>query len=68
MTDFQSSLGGGGGGGGAPKSASSSAAATSGLDFGGMTTPDGGFSPLAVIGLSALALVSFLVLVIIAKK
>ena len=59
---------GGGGGGSGDKATSSASSSTSGNNFGGLTTPDGGVSPIAVIGLSALGLIAFLTLIIVAKR
>lgn len=76
MDQFGSFLGGGasgdgggssGGGGGSPKATSSSSSSTSGNNFGGFGGADGP-SPLVVFGLSAVALLTFLVLVVVARK
>lgn len=67
MTDYTGG-GGGGGGGGGDKATSSASSATSGNNFGSFTTADGGLNPLAVMALAAFGLISFLILIILAKK
>lgn len=50
------------------KSASSSASAASAINFGSMTTPEGGLSTMGVIVIGALGLLAFIALVVVAKK
>lgn len=64
QTDFNQP----GGGGGAGKSAASAASATSGNNFAGLVSPDGGLTPLAGVILAALGLLSFIALVVVAKR
>lgn len=65
QTDFNQPGGGEGAGG---KSASSAASATSAINFGAMVSPDGGLTPLAGVILAALGLLSFIALVVVAKR
>jgi hypothetical protein len=59
----------GGGGGGSGKAASSSSSSTSGNNFGsGQLVSDGALTPLAGLILAGLSFVTFLALIIIAKK
>jgi hypothetical protein len=69
MDDFLGGGGGGGsGGGGGGKAASSSASSTSGINFGGLVSDNGGLTPLAGVILGALALLAFLGVLIVATR
>jgi hypothetical protein len=69
MEDLGFGSGSGGGGGGGPKAASAASSATSGNNFGGLVSDQGGLSPLAGVILGVVSLIAFVgLLVLLARK